>query len=190
MAIQFHIHRDHALAEGSYLVVNLRQAFRGSVDQRDTSPLRLVVYLTGGPEDARLLEVIRQKSERPSTHITLTYVVEVQQSMPLDAELPAEILRGEQVLREAERFATNCVGGKRENVATELLQARVAGAAIVDQAIDENADAIILACSIRKKHGKFMISDAVQYVMLNAPCEVHVIRAATHPEVQQGINGS
>lgn len=169
-------------------MVNLRQAFRGSPEIRDTTPLRLVTYLTGGPEDRRLLELVRQKAERPTTHITLAYVVEVQQSMPLDAELPAEILKGEEVLMDAERFAAACVGGRRENVSTELLQARSAGAAIVDQAIDEGADSIIVGCSIRKKHGKLVVSDAVQYVLLHAPCEVIVIRTAIDADTDEGMH--
>lgn len=168
-------------------MVNLRQAFRGSPEFRDTTPLRLVTYLTGGPEDLRLLELVRQKAERASTHITLAYVVEVQQSMPLDAELPAEILKGEEVLLDAERFAAACVGGRRENVSTELLQARSAGAAIVDQAMDEDADAIIVACSIKKKYGRQMVSDAVQYILINAPCEVIVIRTAIDSDTDQGM---
>jgi nucleotide-binding universal stress UspA family protein len=159
-------------------LVNLRQAFRQPTVDKSTGPYRLVVYVTGGPDDHRLLEIVEKIGQRHNTHITIAYVVEVQQSMPLDAELPAEIDRGEEVLRSAEAFATRCVGGKRENVRTELLQARSAGAAIVDEAIEDNANAIMLSCSIRKKHGRAVIGDAVDYVLRNAPCEVIVIRRA------------
>jgi len=159
-------------------LVNLRQAFRQPVAGKTVSPYRIVVYVTGGPEDKRLLEAVDKIAQRQNTHITITYVVEVQQSMPLDAELPAEIDRGEAVLRDAELVASRCVGGKHENVRTELLQARSAGAAIVDEAIDAGANAIMLSCTIRKKHGRAGVGETVQYVLQNAPCEVIVIRQA------------
>jgi nucleotide-binding universal stress UspA family protein len=131
------------------------------------------------------MEIVRQVARQPGSRITLAYVVEVKQSIPLDAELPAEVVRGEQVLADAGMIATSCVGGKVENVATELLQARSAGAAIVDQAMDEDASAILLACSISKKHGRTTIGDTVDYVLRHAPCEVHVVRLAL-PGIDSG----
>jgi nucleotide-binding universal stress UspA family protein len=167
-------------------VVNLRQAFRGTPAVNDVVPKRWVVYLTGGPEDDRLLQIVEQVAENPQSHITLAYVVEVQQSMPLDAELPNEVVRGEDVLVDAERFATRCVGGRRQNVSSELLQARSAGPAVVDQAIDDNADAILIACSMRKKHGRATVGDAVDYILRNAPCEVIVVRTAVNETANVG----
>lgn len=158
-------------------MVNLRQAFRASPAANEANPKRWVVYLTGEPEDDRLLEIVEQVADNPNSHITLAYVVEVQQSMPLDAELPADLLRGEDILGEAETFAARCVGGRRENVTTELLQARSAGAAVVDQAIDEGADAILVACAMKKRFGKFTMGENVDYILRNAPCEVIVVRA-------------
>ncbi len=157
-------------------MVNLRQAFRQVSPEKAGSPYRLVVYVTGGPEDQRLLEIVEKIGQRQNTFITIAYVVEVQQSMPLDAELPFEIERGEDVLHNAELFANRCVGGRRDHITTELLQARSAGAAIVDEVIESGADAIMLSCSIRKKHGRPVIGDTVDYVLRNAPCEVMVIR--------------
>jgi nucleotide-binding universal stress UspA family protein len=157
-------------------LVNLRQAFRHTTPEKTGTPYRLVVYVTGGPEDSRLLEIVEKIGQRQNTFITIAYVVEVQQSMPLDAELPAEIERGESVLHGAEVLANRCVGGRRDHINTELLQARSAGAAIVDEAIDSDADAVMLSFSIRKKHGRPIIGDTVEYVLRNAPCEVIVIR--------------
>lgn len=159
-------------------MVSLRHAFHHPAPEKASTPHRVVVYVTGGPDDQRLLEAVEKIAQRQSTHITITYVVQVQQSMPLDAELPGEIDRGETVLREAEITASRFVGGKRENIRTELLQARSAGAAIVDEAIDAGANAIMLSCSIRKRHGRASIGETVQYVLQNAPCEVIVIRQA------------
>ncbi len=163
-------------------MVNIRQAFRPSPPPPDATPFRCLVYVTGGPEDARLMEIVRQVASQPNTHITLAYVVEVQQSIPLDAELPAEVVRGEEVLQQAGMIATRCVGGRSDRVSTELLQARSAGAAIVDQAMDEHADAIMLACSVHRKFGRPTVGETVEYTLLNATCEVHVIRMAVQDE--------
>ena len=159
-------------------MVSFRQAFRPQATEPAPKALRMIVPVTGGDSDVRLLQLVEKIAQRQNASITIVYVVEVQQSMPLDAELPAEIERGERVLKDAERMASNCVEGRKGSIHTELLQARSAGAAIVDEAIDRNADAIMLSATLRRKHGRVTIGDTVDYVLKNAPCEVMVIRQA------------
>lgn len=172
----------------SISLVSLRQAFRQPAVEKVSPTYRYVVYVTGDDSDTRLLQIVEKISQRNNTYITIAYVVEVQQSMPLDAELPAEIERGERVLHDAELFASRCVGGKRENVRTELLQARSAGAAIVDEAMETQANAILMASVLKKRYGRLEMGEAVEYVLLNAPCEVVVVRQATpdwRPEIME-----
>jgi nucleotide-binding universal stress UspA family protein len=139
----------------------------------------MIVPVSGGPGDERLLETVSKLAVKQNVSVTLVFVVEVDQAMPLDAELPVEIDRGERVLREAEALATRaCVHGRTGAVHTELLQARSAGAAIVDEAIDRNADTIMLAGRLRRKHGRITLGETVDYVLKNAPCEVTLIRLA------------
>ena len=160
-------------------MVSFRQAFRPQpAGPAPTKAFRVIVPVSGEDSDVRLLQIVERIAQRQNANITIVYVVEVQQSMPLDAELPAEIERGENVLGDAEAFASRCVGGRRENVRTELLQARSAGAAIVDEAIEAGANAIILAAELRKRYGRLEIGSTVEYVLLHAPCEVVVIRRA------------
>jgi nucleotide-binding universal stress UspA family protein len=144
---------------------------------------RLLVPVKGTDGDSRVLELVSQLAARQPVAITLIYVVEVQQSMPLDAELPAEIEHGERVLRAAEVLAHAGLGAneKVQRVITELLQARSAGAAIVDEAIERGSDAIVMAARIRKRHGKPTAGETVGYVLKNAPCEVIVVRLAPDP---------
>ncbi|MEJ7838380.1 MAG: universal stress protein [Thermomicrobiales bacterium] len=148
----------------------------------------MIVPVSGGSGDQRLLEVVSKISNKQSVAITIVFVVEVEQSMPLDAELPAEIERGERVLKSARIFADTCVHGRQGSVQTELLQARSAGAAIVDEAIDRDADVIMLAASLRRKHGRITTGETIDYVMTHAPCEVVVIRLA-QPEWQAEMMG-
>lgn len=157
-------------------MVNLRQALRHSpFSQEEPGAKRFLIYLTGDLEDQRLLEFLGKLSQRPNTDVTLAYVVTVDQAMPLDAELPQEIERGENVLHQAEQFAARCVAN-RAMVSTELLQARSPGAAIVDEAVEIDATAILMSCRLRKHHGRMSTGDTLDYVLRHAPCEVIVIR--------------
>ncbi|MEA2525474.1 MAG: hypothetical protein QOF73_2701 [Thermomicrobiales bacterium] len=139
---------------------------------------RIIVPVNGSNGDARVLALTADLVHRQQVAITLIYVVEVQQSMPLDAELPAQIDRGEAVLSRAEELAKSLISSKLDRLTTDLLQARSAGAAIVDEAIERNADAIVMATSIRVKHGKTHLGETAAYVLKNAPCEVIVVRLA------------
>ncbi len=139
---------------------------------------RVIVPVNGSKGDERVLTLVGEIVHRHPAFITLIYVVEVLQSMPLDAELPDEIDKGEQILTRAERFARSLLGNKGDRVTTDLLQARSAGAAIVDEAIERHADAIIMATINRVKHGRSTIGETAPYVLKNAPCEVIVVRLA------------
>lgn len=158
-------------------MVSFRQALKPAPNlDRETKPLRVILPVSGGPADKRLIEIISKITTRRAVVLTLVFVVEVQQSMPLDAELPSEIERGETVLAAAERLANEFIAEKQSSVGTELLQARSAGAAIVDEAIDRGADMIYIGTTLRRKFGRVTIGETTDYVLKNAPCEVHVVR--------------
>lgn len=137
---------------------------------------RIVVPIAGTPADGDVLGLVGNLVGKHPAQLTLIYVVEVVQSMPLDAELPSEIANGERALREAEAEAKRLLGTRSNEVYTELLQARSVGAAVVDEAIERNADAIVMTAAVRRRHGRPTLGDTIGYVLLNAPCEVLVAR--------------
>lgn len=137
---------------------------------------RLVVPVAGTEADLRLIGLVQGLVPKQPVAVTLIYVVEVMQSMPLDAELPAEIARGEAALCHAEEAARRALGARAGQVYAELLQARSVGAAVVDEAIERDADAIVMTAAIRRKHGRETLGETVTYVLMNAPCEVLVVR--------------
>lgn len=139
---------------------------------------RIIVPVTGDIEDRKTLALARELGSSHDVTIILAFVVEVPQALPLDADLPDEIDRGEIVLANAERVATNLMDNDGTSVTTDLLQARSAGAAIVDEAIEQGADAILMAARVRIVHGRQTTGDTVHYVMVNAPCDVLIVRAA------------
>jgi nucleotide-binding universal stress UspA family protein len=139
---------------------------------------RILVPVDGSVGDEQVMSIVAELAHDHKVAVTLIYVVEVQQSMPLDAELPDEIYRGEAILDRAERLAAGCVHHKLLDVSTDLLQARSAGAAIVDEAIERRVDAIVMAAGNRTIHGKVTMGETINYVLRNAPCEVIAIRTA------------
>ena len=128
---------------------------------------------------ARSYDTLPEQAGHPKNGGTVTflYVVEVPQSMPLDAELPADVDEGERALRHAESVARRLLPSRSTQIVTELLQARAIGPAIVDEAIDRTADAILMTATVHRKHGRATLGDTIQHVLLHAPCEVVVIRA-------------
>jgi nucleotide-binding universal stress UspA family protein len=137
---------------------------------------RIIVPVSGDSGDEQAIALASQIADKSHVLMTLIYVVEVAQAMPLDAELPTEIERGEEVLSIAEQYARSRVSGKHGTVTTDILQARSAGAAVVDEAIEQRADVIVISTTMRVKHGKLSPGETVGYVMKNAPCDVIILR--------------
>jgi nucleotide-binding universal stress UspA family protein len=157
-------------------LVSFRQAFRNQPILEAEESARIIVPVSGNESDNRLLKVVERIARRQNAEVTLIFVVEVMQSLPLDAELPVEVERGEHVLRQAHDEIMRSLENKSSKVNTEILQARSAGAAIVDEAIMREADVIMMSCTLQRRHGKVTTGETVEYVLRNAPCEVIVIR--------------
>ncbi len=171
-------------------MVSFRSSFRPRAGERVLTSRRFVVPVSGGSVDQRLLESLSKICFRQAADITLVYVVEVEQSMPLDAELPEEVNRGEAVLRQAEDLLRHDLDPGTVRVYAELLQARTAGAAIVDEATDRNADVILLGATLRRQFGRLTVGDTVDHVLKFAPCEVIVIRQALPDWITESMEWS
>jgi nucleotide-binding universal stress UspA family protein len=145
----------------------------------------IVVPVNGGATDFHVIDLaIALASTGTGTDLTLVYVVEVPQQYPLDADLPDEIRRGEAVMGRAEEYAHLHGHGIWGALTAALLQARFAAAAIVDELIERNSDAIILATRNEYRLGLLTQGETVPYVLDNAPCDVLVLRVAGDGEVE------
>jgi len=100
------------------------------------------------------------------------HVIEVQRALPLDADLDAESRRGEQLLRRAEGLAHE----KGFSLEGELLQARDAGQAIVEEAKSRGAEVIVLGIDYRRLIGQFDLGRTADYVLRHAQCQVWLVR--------------
>ena len=143
--------------------------------EHDSLRLREILVPVDGSEaslDALALACLLAK--RNKGRVYAVYVIEVARTLPLDAELTPQARQGEEILTRAEEVAHSL----DFEVAGELLQARDAGHAIVDETIERNVDGIILGMSYKRPLGEFQMGRTAQYVIKNAPCQVIVSRAA------------
>ena len=57
-------------------------------------------------------------------------------------------------------------------IETDLLQAREAAPAIVDEAVEQEADLILMGVTYKRRFGQFSLGNVVPDVLQNAPCRV------------------
>lgn len=105
--------------------------------------------------------------------VDVVYVVEVPHALALDAELSEQVDKGERALDNAE----TCAREMGLKVTTSILQARNAGAAIVDVSRESASELIVMATDYLKKHGELDLGRTIPYVMKHAPCRVWLCRA-------------
>jgi nucleotide-binding universal stress UspA family protein len=129
---------------------------------------RVLVAVNGSPLDAEVVALSIHLARRDKAKVFVIYVIEVKRTLPLEAALDEEVVRGERILDNAEAVAESL----GYQVETELLQAREAGPTIVDEAESRNVDMIVLGLPYKKRFGEFNIGRTVPYVLKNATCQV------------------
>lgn len=142
-------------------------------------PLRaltsFLVPVDGSDASENALAVACDVARRQRGKVTALYVIEVPRSLPLEADLVPEAQSGEEILARADRIADE----HDVQVEGALLQAREAGQALVDEAIEMGADAIVVGLDYHHRpYGRFELGRLPEYVLRNAPCEVWLIRYA------------
>lgn len=132
----------------------------------------ILVPLAGTAIDPDVIEFAIALGRAHKAKITAVHVIEVKWNMPLDAVLDAELERGEEVLALAEKVAEK-LGA---HITTEVLQAREAAAAIVDTAVEQHSELILLGMPYRKRLGRVYVGRTVEEVYVKAPCAVLAYR--------------
>ena len=129
--------------------------------------------VSGDPLDEEVVSFACEIAKRSHARLYSIHVIEVKRTLPLDVDLPAEVERGESILRRAEDVARRY----RQELEVEVLQARDAGTAIIEE-IDRRAiDLVIMAMRYRKQYDQFVVGSTVQHVLKAAPCRVCLCRA-------------
>jgi K+-sensing histidine kinase KdpD len=97
---------------------------------------RAVVALNGGPSDARIVRLVSTMAARTKAELIAVHVVEIDWTLPLDADIAGRSEEVQQILDSAEAIAES----RKLTIETVLLQARDVAAAIVDEATERGAD--------------------------------------------------
>lgn len=133
----------------------------------------LVPYVQSAASQRGLEIALRIAKSEKNSRVIAVYVVEVDRRLPLEADLPQESEQGERCLAEAEeaarRFKVRCQG--------DILQARDAGHAIVDEAVQERVDAIVLGVPRSGREAQALdLGKTSEYILRHALCDVILVR--------------
>jgi nucleotide-binding universal stress UspA family protein len=142
---------------------------------------RAILALAGGSGDERIVKLASELGRTSHAELIGVHVVEIEWSLPLDADIAARSEEAQQILDHAELTAETL----KMRLEPVLLQAREVGAALVDEATERTADVLILALGYRKRFGgDFAIGRTIPYVLKHAPCSVWVVREPMPEELQ------
>jgi nucleotide-binding universal stress UspA family protein len=142
-------------------------------DTHEPAFRRAVVALNGGSSDARIVGLVADQARVIKAELIAVHVVEIDWTLPLDADIAGRSEEVQRVLDTAEDVAE----GHKVTLEPVLLQARDVGAAIVDETIERGADLLVVGLPYRKRFGgEFAIGRTIPYILQNAPCAVWVVR--------------
>lgn len=132
----------------------------------------IAVVIGGEQLDTNLVYLGCQMAKGAKRKVHLVHVIEVPRALPLKAVLSKESERADKLLNAAMQIA-NRVGCE---AVAEVVQARDAGPAIVDEAKDHHC-ALVLIGLIRQSHTAHVdLGKTVPYVLANAPCRVWLVQ--------------
>ena len=130
---------------------------------------KILVPVAGTETDEEAIELAnRLLAKKNKGKICAVHVISIKRALPVDAEVESEIRKAEDILNHIESIAEE----RGFSIETDLLQAREAGPAIVDEAIEREVDLILIGVTYKKLFGEFSLGDVVPYVLKNAPCRV------------------
>lgn len=145
----------------------------------EDKPKRILVPVKGAPVDDEAMRLaytyaMAKKGKGRNISVDVVYVVEIPHSLPLDAQLEDRIEKGEKALDHAEEVARDM----GLEVDASIIQARSAGAAIVDMSRETDAQMVVMAVDYHKKLGELDLGRTLPYVLKHAPCRVWICRSA------------
>jgi nucleotide-binding universal stress UspA family protein len=142
---------------------------------------RAVIAVNGGASDDRIVRLAASVAARSKAELIAIHVVEIDWTLPLDADIAGRSEAAQRVLDSAETIAESF----HQSVEPVLLQARDVGAAIVDETTERDADLLVVGLPYRTRFGgEFAIGRTIPYILQNAPCAVWVVR---EPMTQESL---
>jgi APA family basic amino acid/polyamine antiporter len=130
---------------------------------------RILVPLVADEESETAVALAAELADDYGSTITAVVVVEVPPALPLDAHMLDEEAEAKRALEDARAIAYS----RGVRVRTQILRARVAGEAIVEEAERSEADVVVLRAPRTGRRWK-MFGRTADHVLKHAPCRVMV----------------
>ncbi len=124
-----------------------------------------------GPIGEEVLATAIRLAEERHSKVDALYVIRVPLDLPLDAEMSEEEARAEESLSETKELAAE----HGVEVEGRIVRARSLGEAIVREAIEQEADLVVMGSAPRWRRQSRFFSPTVDYVLRKAPSEVMVV---------------
>ena len=141
------------------------------------TPHRILVPVSGATTDEEVVRFACRLSLRPRASVLAVTVVEVPRGLALSTVESAEVGVAEALLDRAHAIAKDY----DLEVKTEVLQAREAAPAIVDEIGQRHVDLAVVGMTFRVRFGEFHMGRTVPYILQHAPCRVFLLREPPPP---------
>lgn len=135
-------------------------------------PIGDIAVVIGDRLDTNLIYLACQMAKGAKRKAHLVHIVEVPRTLPLNAVLNKESERADELLNGAMQIASK-VGCE---AVAEVVQARDAGPAIVEEAKDHHCSVIFIGFVRGAKNTSHDFSKIVSYVLTNATCRVWLVQ--------------
>ena len=136
------------------------------------TPQRILVPVGGVPTDAEAVRLACRLARRGKAKVMVVTVLEIKRSLALGTVQDVEMDGAETLLDTAEKQAAEL----ETEIETELLQARDAGPAIVEEITHWKADLVVVGMPFRLRFGEFHMGRTAPYILRHAACRALLFR--------------
>src|ERR1035437_9100426 len=136
------------------------------------TPHHILVPVNGAATDEEAIRFACRLALRSRATVLAVTVVEVPRGFALSTVENAEVATAEKLLGRAEEI------GRDYEVRGEILQAREAAPAIVDEIAAREIDLAVVGLTYRERFGEFYMGKTVPRILHHAPCRVFLLRVA------------
>ncbi|MGD0448559.1 MAG: universal stress protein [Candidatus Dormibacteria bacterium] len=138
------------------------------------TPHRILVPVNGAATDEEAVRFACRMALRPRATVLAITVVEIPRGLALSTVEDADVAAAELLLTSAEEIGRDY----EVEVKGEVLQAREAGPALVDEITAREIDLAVVGLPYRERFGEFYMGRTVPHILQHAPCRVFLLRLA------------
>ena len=129
---------------------------------------RILIPVVGNEADSETMKLGCRLAKKDKGKISSVFVITIKRSLPLDAEIDSETQTAESILDRIEHVAEE----EDFEIDTNIVQARDVGPAIIDEAVEQKVDLILMGITYKTRFGQFSLGNVIPYVLKHASCPV------------------